>query len=1391
MKAIDFAVSRILPEDMRQPTYDLSKKGVGVIMADVASRYPEKFGEVAKRLGDLGRMSAWFHGYSTTEDDTAPVIDTSRYYKQMDAELKDLKKEKLDGEEFDSRRNEILLKYSDVIEKDTMREAMNRNNAFALAVASGARGNAAHVKAILSTPGVYTDTQGKVIPLFVKHSFAEGVRPAETLAGTYGARLSVTCLGEGTEVRMVDGGIKPIEKIIVGDWVVGANVRGECFPVRVTSVFDQGVQPVSRFTFRSGNAKQQFVEVICTHEHKFLFNDACTYQAAASKYRRGNGPKPDPALQHAKSVYPIGVNRSKKSVVMAGGCAPAEAVNEPFALLLGLMAGDGCFVDHQRNMRLSCADLTLVQDIEPYLDGLGLKATKTSDGNHDITITTADYNARLNTSIQPGTQGFVAGRRLPFRQSVIDHKLADYSYNKDLPAQMWGWDMESVGAFLAGLLATDGCLYFEGRRQAPHLSFYMTAERLIRGLSELLHVRLGVRPTKIHTVTKGGFGDSQSPRKNPLYGFTISASCDVAKILSVIADVPGVKSTLVDRARKFQTTQNNPYPKSRLVAEEPLGSQHCYDIEVDHEDHLFVLANGMVTSNSTKRATAKGGDLAKILNQSTSNYNVTEKDCGADNGIDLDPQDSSLSGRVLAAPYGDLPAGSVIDKRVMAQIRKSDKPVLVRSAMTCRAKHGLCAHCVGVQADGKFPRVGASVGITAAQSISEPIVQGALNTKHNCLYINDLQILGADGRLLSFDDLAVGDEVIGVGEVGREVTRVTAKIDQGMQEVYRYDFAAPRGRLARFSISASSEHQVWTSSGKVPIGKVDHILIPRAYDVRGGKSEPLAFFAGFFMGDGIRLAPGNKQSLKISCAEPDTAAELDVYLRERGMCLKKRKRSHDWAVVTLGKDKSARDPQTGRIVSSQKHPGKALIARLGWEGCYALDKSVPDEVWTWDDESVRAFVSGFVTADGSVFETATGAVGVAMSSTSLPMLERLQQLLWSRLGVMTPCISVIGKVVEGGIRRNCQHQFLVRETNEVALLLEQITPMGPKRTKVESFRDRLPSPNQKPLVARLLSVTPMGLLPCVDISVAADNELFSLSNGAVVKNSGMAKGKRSFSGFDYVSQFVQIPDDFKDRAAVSEKEGMVENIEDAPQGGKFIYVGGHQHFALPGYEPTVKVGETVEAGDQLSEGLVSPADIVRLRGLGEGRRYYADRLGQILADSGNPPDRRNMEIIARSTVDNYLIDDPDADSPWNPDELVRENDFLSDYLPPADTSVVSPSKAVGTYLQKPALHYTVGTKLTKKMADRLDKTGVTQVAASRTAPWFTPEMKRLRVAAHDSKDWLTSLGTSYLSSQMRQALERGDETNVKENYHFGPRLAYGADVGSGGFGENIESTGKF
>jgi hypothetical protein len=248
----------------------------------------------------------------------------------------------------------------------------------------------------------------------------------------------------------------------------------------------------------------------------------------------------------------------------------------------------------------------------------------------------------------------------------------------------------------------------------------------------------------------------------------------------------------------------------------------------------------------------------------------------------------------------------------------------------------------------------------------------------------------------------------------------------------------------------------------------------------------------------------------------------------------------------------------------------------------------------------------------------------------------------------------------------------------------------------------------------------------------------------------------------------------------------VNSIVEAPQGGFYVTVDNESHYVAPGYPVTAKVGEKVEAGDQLSEGLPDPGEIVELRGLGEGRKYYATKLKELLDDSGMEADRRNTEIMARAALDHLQISDVKEGEEYLPDDVVSYTSFADSYSPPKDTIKSAPDKAVGSYLQSPVLHYTIGTRVTPKIAQHISKVGVSDVFVSKESPTFKPHMVRLRTASHHSPDWLASMHTSYLKKQLNEAAIRGEDTNVESNIHFAPRLAIGQN-----FGENVQSTGKF
>ena len=351
---------------------------------------------------------------------------------------------------------------------------------------------------------------------------------------------------------------------------------------------------------------------------------------------------------------------------------------------------------------------------------------------------------------------------------------------------------------------------------------------------------------------------------------------------------------------------------------------------------------------------------------------------------------------------------------------------------------------------------------------------------------------------------------------------------------------------------------------------------------------------------------------------------------------------------------------------------------------------------------------------------------------------------------------------------------------------------------VEGVLAKLPAGNERATSAAgawgaakalLGSVTPMGTAQCHDITVAHPDELFVLANGLIVSNtkhlSGAATGKKQYAGLDWLARFVQVPDNFPDRAQLAEEEGIV-RLEEAPQGGYYVHVGKSKHYVPKSLPLLVKNGQSVERGAQLSEGIVRPDDMVRLRGLGEGRLYYARRLKQMLDEGDTPADIRQAEIVARATVNHVRLKEADDFHGYLPEDPVRYGDLLDQWQEAKDATDLPVNSVTGMYLQKPALHYTIGTQLTPSMTKKLADTGFKTVRVSKQAPPFENEMLRLQTQAYANTDWLASQHTSYLGRQLSDAAMRGQDTSVRNNTHFAPPLAYGVD-----FGKRLKDLGVF
>jgi hypothetical protein len=300
-----------------------------------------------------------------------------------------------------------------------------------------------------------------------------------------------------------------------------------------------------------------------------------------------------------------------------------------------------------------------------------------------------------------------------------------------------------------------------------------------------------------------------------------------------------------------------------------------------------------------------------------------------------------------------------------------------------------------------------------------------------------------------------------------------------------------------------------------------------------------------------------------------------------------------------------------------------------------------------------------------------------------------------------------------------------------------------------------------------------------------------LANGLIVSNSekhtgGMAGGKSNKSGMDLVNQLVQVPRTFQGGAAIASTDGRVTEVKDAPQGGKYIVVGGVEHWVPSTLNPKVKAGDEVEAGDVISEGIPNPALIAQHKGIGEGRRHFVDVMRETLKDGGFPAHRRNIEILARGLVNHVRVTDLDGPADTIPDDVMEYDHLARDYKPRAGFQVRSPKESAGLYLEEPVLHYSIGTRITPRVAKTMGGNKVGSIKVHADKPSFVPEMTRAMETLAHSDDWMVRLGGLYgVKRSVIQSAQRGGSSEAHGTSYI-PALAQGVD-----FGKDVETKGTY
>lgn len=337
------------------------------------------------------------------------------------------------------------------------------------------------------------------------------------------------------------------------------------------------------------------------------------------------------------------------------------------------------------------------------------------------------------------------------------------------------------------------------------------------------------------------------------------------------------------------------------------------------------------------------------------------------------------------------------------------------------------------------------------------------------------------------------------------------------------------------------------------------------------------------------------------------------------------------------------------------------------------------------------------------------------------------------------------------------HKILV--TFELTNTVNAVLPISDDNAYIAVCVDFNDTNTDKPArrVRRVSSVT-AGVVNTYDIEVGHPDHLFVLANGLVVSNSakhtgGVAGASKAVSGFDYINQLVQVPKTFKGGAAHANVDGIVQAVVPAPAGGHFVTVDGTKHYVGAGYNVTVNKGDRVEAGDVISEGEPNPAIITHHKGIGEGRRYFIKAFQNAMKSANLKAHRRNVEVLARGLINHVRLTDEVGDNV--PDDIVPYSMLEASYKPRNGFKALPPKAAVGRYLERPYLHYTIGTKIKPSMLKDFDDFNISNVEVHDEPPPFEPEMVRGMSNLHHDPDFMTRMFGSGLKGSLLDAVHRG------------------------------------
>lgn len=270
------------------------------------------------------------------------------------------------------------------------------------------------------------------------------------------------------------------------------------------------------------------------------------------------------------------------------------------------------------------------------------------------------------------------------------------------------------------------------------------------GIKKKSFEEAALQSNKVEGQYQEGLLSTDERKAHIIYAWQESFS-KVNKDIRTSLDNKGSVFSIIDSKARGSWNQLSQMMGAKGFVQNPKGDLIEMPIKHSYKEgftilEYFIASHGARKGTSdTALKTATAGYLTRRLVDTAQDVIIMEDDCKTKEGLEVvrgKEGFDNFSFRIFSRTACEtvkiknkiiVKAGEIIDRKTskLIESEKSISSVKVRSPITCKSVWGICSKCYGYNlAYNKPVKIGAPVGILAAQSIGEPGTQLTMRTFH-------------------------------------------------------------------------------------------------------------------------------------------------------------------------------------------------------------------------------------------------------------------------------------------------------------------------------------------------------------------------------------------------------------------------------------------------------------------------------------------------------------------------------------------------------------------------------------------------------------------------------------------------------------------------------------